>query len=199
MYVIPNGVGSDRSPDEFDEEPRPTIVFTGVLCYPPNEAAAAFFAREIFPLVRQQVPDATFWIAGRDASDAVRALAREPGVTLRENVPDMAEVLGAAWVAVAPMQTGAGIKNKILEAWALAKPVVMTRLASNGLTLDGELSGCAVDSPAAMAERVCALLESRDERRRMGRLGLEMVRERHDWRRMADALDALLDPTGRPA
>ncbi len=61
------------------------------------------------------------------------ALGGQANIDIAPDVPDMATILGRSWVSIAPMRSGVGIKNKVLEAWACARPVVMTRLATNGL------------------------------------------------------------------
>src|SRR6185295_14547642 len=85
----------------------------------------------------RQVPGARLVLAGRRPTSSVVALGEVEGVEVHGNVPEMSAELREAWLAVAPMRLGAGIKNKVLEAWAAARPVVMTRIAANGLTLDG--------------------------------------------------------------
>lgn len=195
IETIPNGVAlpeTDGLPGEADE---PTVVFTGVLSYGPNIEAARHFARDVWPGVRRRVPDARFVIAGRSPAAEVEALAAEPGVAVHPDVPDLTAEIRRGWVAVAPMRSGSGIKNKVLEAWAAERPVVLTELATNGLGLDGaadSLRALVCRDGGQMARTVADLLEDRPRRRRIGREGRAFARERHSWEAAGRSLDGFL-------
>ncbi len=193
VHVVPNGVALQPAGALPRESPTPTVAFTGVLSFEPNVAAAQFFADAIWPLVRQAVPEARFVIAGRDPTPAVEALGNRPGIHVLANLAAMDPVLSDAWVAVAPMRSGSGIKNKVLEAWSCKRPVVMSELATNGLTMDAETRTLVADAPAAFAERVIRLLEDPEERLRLGRASYSLAVAHHTWRRSADAISELLD------
>jgi glycosyltransferase involved in cell wall biosynthesis len=193
VEVISNGVDVPGPGVTFGEESAlPTIAFTGVLSYPPNIDAIRFFADLVLPLVRSEVPDAVFLIAGRTPTAEIQALGRRPGVELLADVADMRTVIGACWIAVAPMLSGSGVKNKILEAWALAKPVVMTSLAANGLELDDQVGALVTDRPSDLARLIVNLLRDRAQRVRLGESGRETVRRHHSWIDAGKQMDALL-------
>jgi glycosyltransferase involved in cell wall biosynthesis len=129
----------------------------------------------------------------------VARLAQAPGVEVLGEVPDMTAVLRQAWVAVAPMRTGAGIKNKVLEAWAVGTPVVMSPAAANGLLLGPAAAGLVEDDPARMAEVVARLLTDTPERRRLGAAAHGLALE-HAWEDAARQVSRLLrTASGRPA
>ncbi|HEV8128610.1 MAG TPA: glycosyltransferase, partial [Candidatus Eisenbacteria bacterium] len=111
----------------------PSIVFTGLMDYFPNVDGVRHFCAEIFPRVRAEVPDARFVIVGRNPVRSVRALARLPGVSVTGAVPDVRPYLASAAVSVAPLRVARGIQNKILEAMAMALPVVATSAAFEGV------------------------------------------------------------------
>ncbi len=192
VHVVPNGVTLDTPPAERDEAPVPTLVFSGVMAYPPNIDAVRHFAERIWPLVRRAVPEARFLVTGRKPTDEVRALAQLPGIEVTGEVADIAAVLRSSWLAVAPMRTGAGIKNKVLEAWAVGTPVVMTSVATNGLRLDPGLESTIVDDPDQMAETIVHLLRDEAERRRLGAL-VHAVAGEHGWAPAGSAINVLLD------
>jgi len=97
---------------------------------------------------------------------------------------------------VAPMRSGAGIKNKVLEAWAAGKPVVMTSLAGNGLRLDMDARALVADEPAAIAALVVRLLRDEEERRRLGAAGYALAAREHSWGDAARRLSRLLAMAG---
>ncbi len=120
------------------------------------------------------------------------ALAKYAGVEVLGEVPDMVAVLRRTWLAVAPMRTGAGIKNKVLEAWAVGKPVVMTRVATNGLSIDAAMEALVVDDPKGMATLIARLLIEPDERRAAGAAAHAIVARAHSWSSAAASVAELL-------
>jgi glycosyltransferase involved in cell wall biosynthesis len=104
----------------------------------------------------------------------------------------MTAVLGRAWLAVAPMRSGAGIKNKVLEAWAAGTPVVMTQMAGNGLSLDRDAQQLVTDQPKEFAARIVALLDDPAERWRHGASARSLAADRHSWAAAGAQLSALL-------
>ena len=192
VHVVPNGVITEPEPPAEREAPEPIVIFSGVLAYPPNVAAVTWFAAEVWPRIRAAEPRARFVVAGRTPVPQVRALDGRDGIEVRGDVPDMRAQLEHAWVAVAPMRSGTGIKNKVLEAWAAAKPVVLTRVASNGLTLDADAASLIADEPAGFAACVVQLLRDRADRVRLGRAAHALARDRHGWGEAAERLHQLL-------
>jgi glycosyltransferase involved in cell wall biosynthesis len=192
VYVVPNGVTLPPLIVKDPEAPHPTVIFTGVMSFEPNIAAVRFFADAVWPAVRTALPDARFVIAGRAPAAAVRRLADRPGIVVVPNVESMEHVLREAWVAVAPMRSGAGIKNKVLEAWSCERPVVMSALATNGLTLDDAARSLVADDPAEFAAHVVRLLRNPVERQRLGRAGYALAAESHTWAQSAEAISQLL-------
>ena len=109
------------------------IVFTGAMDYWPNIDAVAWFAERIFPAVRDAIPGAQFTIVGSRPGEAVQALARQPGVVVTGGVPDVRPYLAHAACAVAPLRIARGVQNKMLEAMAMARPLVASAQAAEGL------------------------------------------------------------------
>lgn len=135
--VMQNGVDADFfSPTNGGESPYPAggpvIVFSGAMDYWPNIDAVTWFATELLPQIRRDVPDARFWIVGMNPAPAVQALAGE-GVTVTGTVPDVRPYIAHADVVVAPLRIARGIQNKVLEAMAMARPVVVSVEAAAGL------------------------------------------------------------------
>ncbi len=142
---------------------RPTVLLSGNLGYRPTVDAARFLAREVWPEVRRRVPGACWVLAGARPVRAVRSLAREPGVEVHADVPDLAPFLAAASVAVAPMASGSGVPMKVLEAWAAGVPVVAHPWTAVGLA--AEVRGAvAVAAGAEEWARLLSELLSRPER-----------------------------------
>lgn len=163
VRVIPNGVDTDYfSPEVAFETPyapgTQAIVFTGAMDYWPNADAVVWFANEVFPLVRQQLPQAQFWIVGSKPGAEVKKLESIAGVHVTGRVPDVRPYLAHAGAVVAPLRVARGTQNKVLEAYAMARSVVMTSAAANGLLPADFIAANTHDEPPAMARAVAQAL-----------------------------------------
>ncbi|MCL7963441.1 MAG: glycosyltransferase family 4 protein [marine benthic group bacterium] len=192
VHVVPNGVelGPEPDPDRLTE--NPTVAFTGVMSYPPNIDAASYFATSIWPRVRRAVPDAVFRVIGRSPVPEIIALGELERVEVTGEVPDLREELETSWAAVAPMRKGAGIKNKILEAWAAGAPVVMTPLATNGLYARERFTELVRDRPEDFADRVIRLLTDEGYRRYWSEQAREAARVQ-SWSSVAESVTSHIE------
>ncbi|MGE0813771.1 MAG: glycosyltransferase, partial [Vicinamibacterales bacterium] len=132
VRVISMGVDIDAFTPMDPPGNSATVVFCGVMNYPPNESGALWLVREVWPLVLQRRPDARLEIVGSQPTTAVRALAR-PGIVVTGLVPHTRDYLWRAAVAVAPLHTARGLQNKVFEAMAAGVPVVATAAVHPGL------------------------------------------------------------------
>ena len=160
-FLQAGGVGrvvpvSGREPDLTSRNvSAPTVLLSGNLGYRPTVAAARWFAAEVWPRVKERVPEARWVLAGARPPRAVRRLAALPGVEVHPDVPDLDPYLAAATVAVAPMPTGSGVPMKVLEAWAAGIPVVASAAAAEGLERAPEVG---LELPGSSSEWVAALV-----------------------------------------
>lgn len=193
IMTIPNGVDSEYfRPGASPGNPR-HLIFTGVMSYGANEDAAVYFADTVLPLILEKEPEVRLSIVGRAPSERVQALAARPGVTVAGNVPDVRPYVEAGGIFVCPIRWGAGIKNKLLAALAMEKPVVATRLSVEGLSLrDGE-DLLLADTPADFAARVIELIHDPVRARSLGRSGHARVTQLYSWDSSARTLGATLE------
>lgn len=160
IAVLPNGVDTDYfDPARSCESPFPPgsrpIVFTGVMDYYANVDGVRWFADDVLPRVRARLADALFAIVGSSPTAEVKALGTREGILVTGRVPDIRPYLAHAAVVVAPLRIARGVQNKVLEALAMAKRVVATPNALQGIQLP--VSG-PVDVAAdgeAMAGLIC--------------------------------------------
>ncbi|NDC41928.1 MAG: glycosyltransferase, partial [Chitinophagia bacterium] len=133
LRLLPNGVdGGTFRPMGHDYSHHHTLLFTGNMDYAPNVDAVAYFAEQIFPLIREQVPGIKFVIAGQRPVKKVQELAG-PDIEVTGFVKDLAAMYNSASVVVAPLRFGAGTQNKVLEAMAVGVPVVCSHIGFAGL------------------------------------------------------------------
>ena len=171
---------------------RGSIVFTGTMDYRPNIDAAQFFARSVMPLLRARHPEAAFHIVGANPTAAVQALGALPGVRVAGPVPDMRPYLAHAAMAVAPLRIARGIQNKVLEAMAMARPVLVSPQALEGLRAQPGRDLLVADEPAAMAERAGEILDGAHSG--LGAAARAAVERCYPWEVTLRKLDRLLVP-----
>ncbi|HEY6358251.1 MAG TPA: glycosyltransferase, partial [Vicinamibacterales bacterium] len=137
-----------------------SIVFCGLMNYPPNVDGAIWLAREVWPIVRRARPDARLEIVGSNPTRAVRALADPAaGIVVTGAVPDVRPYLWGAAAAVAPLRTARGVQNKVLEAVAAGLPVVVTQAVSVGLPAEVNNLCRRVDEVHDWARALASLLD----------------------------------------
>lgn len=191
LEVVPNGVDAGRYRPDPDVASSPSsLVFVGVMSYPPNIAAMRYFSTEVLPIVRRSHPDAHLTIVGRDPAPDVRALASS-AVKVTGEVEDVRPYLAAASVFVAPMVSGSGIKNKVLEAMAMARPVVATPLAVEGLSVRSGVNVVVADNPARLAAAIGDLWADADMRARIGQGARTLIERHYTWEACAAQYERL--------
>lgn len=177
--VLPNGVVIRE--DKVNEPRLPRVVFSGNLGYHPNRAAISWLLDEVWPRVRAERPDAELRIVGTSPDRTLLRQSGKHGVTVTGDVPSVADELAKAAVAVAPMRSGSGIQNKVLEAMAVGTPVVVTPFATGGLNAVPEREILIEGAAADFAARVVELLNQQERARALGLAGLSYAKRQHSW------------------
>jgi glycosyltransferase involved in cell wall biosynthesis len=157
------------------ESKRPlSIVFSGYVGFYSDELALLWFMQHVFPRVVERVPGVRLHIVGANPSARLKAMASER-VIVTGYVDDLKKYVSECMVSVSPMQVGAGLKNKILEAMAHGVPVVTTSLGNQGVrATDGE-SILVADDPEEFADAVVRILSDEALRDRIGRGGHKLI------------------------
>jgi len=161
------------------------------MSFPPNVAAMSWFVAEVLPHLRTARPDVTITIVGRDPDPTVVAMAADAAVTVTGSVDDVRPFLARAAVVVAPMVSGSGIKNKILEAMAMQRPVVATSLAAEGVAATPGRDLLVADGAPAFAAAVESLLADPGWAASIAAAGRTLVETRYTWEACAAAYAAL--------
>ncbi|WP_298195136.1 TIGR03087 family PEP-CTERM/XrtA system glycosyltransferase [Novosphingobium sp.] len=198
VRALGNGIDTELfDPAVVDPAPElagegPCIVFTGQMDYPPNVTAVELFAHEVMPRVRAVHRQARFAIVGRAPTAAVRALDGIHGTMVTGAVPDVRPWLASADLVTAPLLIARGVQNKVLEAMAMARPVLLTPAAATGIGgTDGEHFALA-EAPLALADRALALLADHGLAAAMGASARRFVVDECGWDRVLAPLRAML-------
>jgi len=172
--------------------PHPALVFTGKMDFRPNVDAVLWFADEILPIIRRQIPNAHLIVVGQKPHARLEALRERDGITLTGFVPEVKPYLAAADVYIAPLRMGSGTRFKLLEAMAMGKAIVSTRLGAEGLSVEDGREMWLADTAADFAEAVVNALTRPDQQQAMGGRARRLVKESYDWGAIIPLLEKTL-------
>jgi len=185
MTVVPNGVDLDY----FRPMPQPALrrhlVFTGSMDWRPNQDAARYFVREVWPLLRNTRPDLECTFVGRSPPADIQVLAEVPGVNITGTVSDVRPYVERAAVYIVPLRIGGGSRLKILEALAMGRAVVSTSVGAEGLDVVHDRHVVLADDPPGFAEAVHRLLGQPERCQQLGEEGRRLVERHYGWDALA--------------
>jgi polysaccharide biosynthesis protein PslH len=159
------------------------IVTLGTLHYPPNADGIRWFAKEIFPLVRREIPGATLTIIGKNPPADLQSLAAQnPGaIIVTGYVPNLAPYLEKSVLMVVPVRAGGGMRVRILEAFARAMPVVTTTVGLEGIQAEPGEDVLVADTAESFCRAVVQLLRDKDLQAQLAARGRRLAMTRYDW------------------
>ncbi len=191
---IPNGVDiSAFAPENYDTPAAGhRIIFTGAMDYAPNVEAVVWFAENVFEKLKQEIAGIEFLIAGRPVASAVQRLGRRDGIVVLGAVDDMAAEIAKADIVIAPLQTARGIQNKVLEGMAMAKPVVCTRAANEGINAEHGITALLSETPDEFVQAIRSLLDSAPMRQSIGGAARNFVDQKFSWKAAFSSIDTVV-------
>ena len=197
VFALNNGVDFDFfDPAQSYDNPfggaGPVLVFTGQMDYWANVDAVVWFANEVLPKVRARASAAQFWIVGANPSPEVAKLADLEGITVTGRVPDVRPFIAHADAVVAPLRLARGVQNKVLEAMSMAKAVIATPQAADGLHEEPRGELLVAEDPETFAVAVLDLL-GRDDRTAIGERSRQKVIESYGWAANLRCLNTILE------
>jgi len=167
------------------------MVFTGKMDYRPNIDAVVWFSSEIFPKIKNEIPEAQFVIVGQKPTPAVKNLELINGIKVTGAVDDIRPHIGGATVYVAPLRMGGGTRFKLLEAMAMKKPIVSTTIGAEGFAIQNGREMLIADDTDSFAQAVIALLRDESKRRTLSEAGYEFVKG-YDWEKIMPMIEKIL-------
>ena len=198
IRALRNGIDSDFfDPAAVAPHPEladggPHFVFTGQMDYAPNIAAVKRFANTILPRIRKVHPSARFHIVGRAPTSDVARLGEAESVRVWGGVPDVRPFLAAATMVVAPLTIARGVQNKVLEAMAMARCVLLSREAATGIDAVHGRHFVIGEDDASLTARALHLLARPAEREAIGLAAREYMLSHMSWDAMLADLPHLV-------
>jgi glycosyltransferase involved in cell wall biosynthesis len=193
ISIVPNVLDIERYAPTTEQSLNQTVLYAGGMDWLPNRDAVAFFVSRIWPELRKLTTQVNFVVAGRNAPEEFQERFKQvDGVRFAGHVPDMQAEIAKAAVCVVPLRIGSGTRLKILEAAAMARPVVSTRIGAEGLNFIEDEEIFLADEPEDFARKVAALLANPDLRQRVGRSARRRVEREYSLAVLPEALNRSL-------
>jgi polysaccharide biosynthesis protein PslH len=195
-----HGTDTDKFvPATPDEIVPGRVIFSGSMLYPPNIGAVHWFVDNVWPMVRAQLPTATFVIQGRDPASSILALDGRDGIWVTGTVPDVGVLIRSAQVCVNPMIAAGGMQNKLIEYMACKKAIVASTVANEGIMAPEEALVIA-DVPEAFAAAVVRLLRDPIAAEQLGASARDYVLSNWTWEKhFLDLEEAFYESVGQAA
>ncbi len=193
ITVISNGVDMDYFQPQHLPRKQKSLVFSGKMSYHANIAAVEDLDEKIMPLVWEAEPEANLQIVGKDPAPVILELGQKHNINVTGYVPDLRPYLAQAAVAVSTVRYGVGIQNKVLEAMAMATPVVCSPQASSALKAVNGRDILIGEDPQAIAQHIIHLLRSTEQQQEIGQAGRRYVETYHTWDSAAATLEELYE------
>jgi glycosyltransferase involved in cell wall biosynthesis len=186
---IPNGVDTKYFKSAGLKQNPYTIIFAGRMNWYPNVEAADYIVKEVFPLLKQRFPLAKLVLAGANPPQHLIKRSQEnDGIQVTGFVDDIRPYIDQASVYVCPITDGGGTKLKILDALAMAKPIVASRIAAEGINVQDGKNIILADSPQEYVDAIGLLFESESRRSEMGIEARKLSEEKYEFSTIGEKL-----------
>lgn len=181
IRILPTGIDLEYFSPSNAQNDANHIVFVGNFLHTPNVDSAFFLVNDILPLVKQQIPDIRLSLVGANPPPEIRAMAKENQIFVTGWVDDIRPYLNQATLAVFPIRQGVGLRNKIIEAWAMGKAVITTPLGSAGLEPKHGENIWIAENATEFADSIIHLLNNPNVVRTLGKNARSFLEQYRSW------------------
>lgn len=190
VEIITNGVDLDYfSPIPAQERHKNVILISGKMSYHANVDMALFTITKIMPIVWQKNDDVELWVVGKDPPPLLSNYSGHPKIKITGTVPEILPYLQKSTLALAPLNYGAGVQNKVLEAMSCGIPVIASPLAVSALTIINGEQVLIGENAQHYAELILKVLSYPESAQNIGRAGRIYVEKEHSWIRIGQKLE----------
>ena len=192
IAVIPNGVDERFSPGGMTANPSYDLVFVGNLGYGPNKSAVKYLINNILPALERRNKKVKLLVAGARPANSIRRLDKLDNVTVSGWMDDIREAYRDGRIFVAPMLTGLGLQNKILEAMSMGLPCITTSMVNNAIGANDKVQILIADDLNGFVEQILFLLNNPDAYRKISEAGKDFVQTHYKWEDQVRKIDEVI-------
>lgn len=190
VEVLTNGVDTDYfSPIPANQRLDNVILISGKMSYHANVNMALFAIQEIMPIVWKENQNIQLWVVGKDPPSSIQQYSANPKIKITGTVPEILPYLQKATIALAPLNYGAGVQNKVLEAMACGIPVIASPLAVSALNVLNGREVLVANNPNKYADYILNLISNPQMGYQIGNAGREYVEREHSWKLIGQKLE----------
>lgn len=190
--VVANGVDLAYFNPKDVKSDEQHLLFTGNMSYMPNVNAMLYFCEKIFPFIKEKFPSLEIDIVGRNPDPKIVMVSKViKGINIIGFVEDTRPFYERAAIFVCPVSTGAGIKNKILEAFAMKKAVVATSISCEGIQVERDKNVLIANTNKEFISNILQLLENEDLRIKLGENARELIEKQYTWDLQSKRLESI--------
>ena len=195
IYDVPTGVDTDFfQPSRQVQRVPNSLVFTGSMDWLPNEDAIRYFTEQIMPRIRQEIPNVTLTVVGRNPYPGLVELnERDPSIIVTGRVDDVRPYMERAAAYIVPLRIGGGTRLKIFEAMAMEQAIVSTTIGAEGLPVRDGVELLLADTPESFAQAVISLLRKEPLAKELGDRAAKRVRESFGWDKVAESFGIICE------
>jgi glycosyltransferase involved in cell wall biosynthesis len=194
IVVVPNGVRREffmSEPEDRDE--LEAVAFWGALYFSPNREAIRFFYEDAY-LKYLQNSEVKWFIIGSNQDEIIAEMGRKhKNIVVTGFVDNLPGLVSRIPIMINPMKTGSGLKNKVIEAFALGKLVISTEMGVQGLEARDGVHYVQADTGQEFAQAISHFLLSRGERKKIAGNARRLVAERYTWEKVSEGFHQLID------
>ena len=182
-HVIPNGVDTAFFSPRSDAAPDPYfLVFIGGMSWYPNREAMLFFAREVWPRLKNRTPGIQMHVVGETPPQELVELAEaDENYCVHGFVEDIKSIFDKAGIYVCPISDGGGTKLKILDALAMGKPIVANEIACEGIDVIDGKNVFYANTPEEYVEKIDYLIRTPAVREKLAQENISLIREKYSY------------------
>lgn len=195
IAVIPNSLDLNQYTTPLPTNtPLPTydLLFSGKMDYRPNVDAMLWFSREIWPKIRQALPQTTLAIVGQKPHPSLHPLHHKPDITITGWVESVKPYFAGTTLFIMPLRLGSGTRLKLIEAMAMGKPIVSTPIGAEGFPVIHQEHLLLAETPNEFATAVLTLLTQPQRRQKLSQAARQFAKQ-YDWQTVIPQFEAVYD------
>ena len=193
IAIVPHGVDVETFSFSPQAEEENSLVFLGNYLHYPNVDAVLYFHAEIWPRLKTALPELKFLVVGQSPPPEITRLASDKSIVVTGTVDDVTPYLKRGKVFICPVRLGGGFRGKILEAMAIGRPVVSTRLGAEGIPASDGKNIILADKPDDFVKGIANLISNTELYQRIQENARKLMEDYYAWDKGVAQLEAVLE------